>query len=604
MFQIFDVVSDPSFSAERVASLRALLVRRALDAYIVPRTDEHQGEYIPADAERLSWLTGFSGSAGTAIVTGQSVALFVDGRYTVQARAEVDTAVIDVVAMARQKAEDWLFERLREEASVGFDPKLFTLAQIERLEGRLRGKKITLKAVRKNLIDELWGNDRPPPPSGAIEAHALQYSGQPSAKKISDIVGDLKDAGHDAVVLTSRESIAWLTNLRGSDVAHTPVFSAYAIVHHRAKPELFVHTGKLSSEARDEIRRVFKVAAYDKFWERLKALKEARKTVRIDAGTASYEVARQLGGPKRIVRGPDPCVEPRAIKNPVEIAGARAAQRRDGVAVVRFLSWLEQNAGSGKIDEIKAVTQLEAFRKETNQLKEVSFDTIAGSGPNGAIVHYRVNAKTNRTLEPGELFLVDSGAQYADGTTDITRTVAIGKPTEDMCRCFTLVLKGHIAIATVRFPKGTRGSDLDPLARRSLWRAGYDYDHGTGHGVGSYLSVHEGPASISRMGAAALKPGMIISNEPGYYREDHFGIRIENLVLVNEPETPDGGDREMMSFETLTLAPIARGLIDKALLNSDEREWIDGYHARVAATLGPLLDKLTRAWLKEACAPL
>ena len=604
MFQIFDVVSDPSLSAERVASLRALMARQKLDGYIVPRTDEHQGEYIPADAERLSWLTGFSGSAGTAIITGQNAALFVDGRYTVQARAEVDETVIDVVAMATQKAEDWLFETLPEGARVGFDPKLFTVAQIERLQVRLGGKDILLKPVRKNLIDALWGKDRPPPPSGAIVAHALQYSGQPSAEKLSAMMEDLRSEGHDGVVLTSRESIAWLTNLRGSDVAHTPVFSAYAIVHQRAKPELFVHTGKLTAEARAAIKGVFKVAAYDKFWERLKALKEAGKTVRIDAGTASYEVARHLGGAKRIVRGADPCVAPRAIKNPIEIAGARAAQQRDGVAMVRFLSWLDQNAGSGRLDEITAVTQLEAFRKETNQLKEVSFDTIAGSGANGAIVHYRVNSKTNRRLKPGELFLLDSGAQYADGTTDITRTVAIGKPTQDMRRCFTLVLKGHIAVATARFPKGTRGRDLDPFARRALWQAGLDYDHGTGHGVGSYLSVHEGPVSISRMGAAVLKPGMIISNEPGCYREGHFGIRIENLVLVDEPATPEGGDREMMSFETLTLAPIARNLIDTALLTEDEREWIDGYHARVSATLGPLLDKPTKAWLKEACAPL
>lgn len=604
MFQIFDVVSDPSHSADRVARLRGLLVLRGLDGYILPRTDEHQGEYIPANAERLRWLTGFSGSAGTAIVTSQNAALFVDGRYTVQARGEVDTGVIDVVAMATQKAEDWLFDTLAEASRIGFDPKLFTLAQIERLQGRLVGKKITLKPVRKNLIDELWGKDRPPPPGGAIVPHTLRYAGQPSAEKLSAIADDLKGAGHDAVVLTSRESIAWLTNLRGSDVAHTPVFSSFVIVHQRAKPELFVDTAKLTQEARDEIKGIVKVAVYEKFWERLKALKEAGKTVRVDAGTASYEIVRLLGGAKRVVRGPDPCVEPRSIKNRIEIAGACAAQQRDGAAMVRFLAWLDRNAGSGRIDEITAVTQLEAFRKETNKLKEVSFDTISGSGPNGAIVHYRVNSKTNRSLRPGELFLVDSGAQYADGTTDITRTVAIGKPTEDMRRCFTLVLKGHIAIATARFPKGTRGRDLDPFARRALWQAGHDYDHGTGHGVGSYLSVHEGPVSISRVGAAVLKPGMIISNEPGYYREGHFGIRIENLVLVKELEVPDGGDREMMSFETLTLAPIARQLIKRGLLTGDERDWVDGYHERVAEMLGPLLDKPTKAWLKEACAPL
>ena len=604
MFQIFDVVSDPTLTADRVARLRTVLARRRLDGYIVPRTDEHQGEYIPADAERLCWLTGFSGSAGTAIVTTNQAALFVDGRYTVQARGEVDSGQIDVVAMATQKAEDWLVETLAEKSKIGFDPKLFTVAQIERLQHRLGEKQIVLKPVRSNLIDDLWGKDRPLPPDGAILPHPIRYAGEPAAEKISVIADELKAGGDDAVVLTSRESIAWLTNLRGSDVAHTPVFSAFVIVHQKAKTELFVDTAKLTREAREEISAKVKITAYEKFWERLKALKEMGKSVRVDPNTASYEIVRLLGGAKRVVRHPDPCVEPRSIKNPVEISGARAAQERDGTAVVRFLAWLDENAGDGTIDEITAATQLEAFRQETNKLKEISFDTISGSGPNGAIVHYRVNSKTNRMLRPGELFLIDSGAQYCDGTTDITRTLAIGKPSEEMRRCFTLVLKGHIAIATARFPKGTRGRDLDPFARRALWQAGYDYDHGTGHGVGSYLSVHEGPVSISRMGAAFLKPGMIISNEPGCYREGHYGIRIENLVLVNELETPEDGDREMMSFETLTLAPIARRLIKKGLLSGEERDWIDSYHARVAETLQPLLDKATKAWLKKACAPL
>lgn len=605
MFQVFDAISDSSQSAERVAQLRAELARRHLAAYIVPRTDEHQGEYIPANAERLSWLTGFSGSAGSAVVTAHKAALFVDGRYTVQARTEVDPQIFEVVPMAEKKAEEWLAENLPEGSRLGFDPKLFTLAQIERLKRILANKEITVRAAQTNLVDKMWDKaGRPAPPTGAIIPHPLEFAGETSEEKIAAIQSELKDGGHDCVVLSSRDSIAWAFNLRGSDVAHTPVFSAYAIIHQRARPELFVETSKLTPEAREALKPIARIAGYNKFWDRLKSLKETGKTVCIDPNTASYAIATRLGGARRIARLPDPCVKPRSIKNAVEISGARAAHLRDGVAVTRFLAWLDENAGESEIDEITAVKALEGFRRETNALREISFDTIAGSGGNGAIVHYRVNATTNRLLTPGELFLIDSGAQYEDGTTDITRTVAIGEPTGEMRHRFTLVLKGHIAIATARFPKGTRGRDLDPFARRALWQAGLDYDHGTGHGVGSYLSVHEGPVSISRANAEPLRPGMILSNEPGYYREDHYGIRIENLVLVNEPEIPEDGEREMMSFETLTLAPIDRRLIDVGLLTQDERDWLNAYHAQVARTLNGHLDKRTRSWLKAATAEL
>ncbi|MBU1211341.1 MAG: aminopeptidase P family protein [Alphaproteobacteria bacterium] len=607
MFQIFDAASDPSLVAARIESLRRELAKRNIDALIVPRTDAHQGEYIPASEERLAWLTGFAGSAGTAIIAAKKAALFVDGRYTVQARSEVDTKVIDVVPMAEKTAEDWLAGELPEGARVAFDPKLFTLAQIQRLKRRLADKKIKVAAVspRSNLIDALWRKpERPDPPSGAIVPHPVSLAGQSAAGKVSEIQERLKTLGLDAVVLTSRESIAWLFNLRGSDVKHTPVFSAFAIVHQRARPELFVELSKLGAAARKVLTPVAKVAGYDTFEERLKELKAGSRKVGLDPATASYAIATRLGGDRRIVRFSDPCVAPRAIKNAAEIAGTRAAHARDGVAVARFLAWLDDHAGSGDIDEIAAAQALESFRRDTGELKEISFDTIAGSGPNGAIVHYRVNAKTNRKLKPGELFLVDSGAQYSDGTTDITRTVAIGKPTNDMRRHFTLVLKGNVAIGTACFPKGTRGRDLDSLARGPLWQAGLDYDHGTGHGVGSYLSVHEGPVAISRTNAEVVLPGMILSNEPGFYREGHYGIRIENLVLVKEPEIPKGGERPMMSFETLTLAPIDRRLIDVDLLTGAERHWVDAYHARVQRTLQARLDKPTKSWLKAACAPL
>ncbi len=609
MFQIFDSISDSTLAKARISGLRDQLARRKVDAYIIPRTDEHQGEYIPANTERLHWLMGFSGSAGTGIVTTRNAALFVDGRYTVQARSEVYTQTIDVVPMAELKAEDWLAENLQEGAAIGFDPQLFTLAQIERLERRLADKKIKLKPITTNLVDKLWGKERPAPPDGEIVSHPVRFAGRPVEEKISALQAQLKSAGpnsagQDALVLSSRESIAWVFNLRGSDVAHTPVFSAFAIIHQRAKPELYLETKRLDREARDQTRKVAKVSTYEKFWDRLKDLKAAAKTVRLDPNSASFAIAKALGGAKRIARGADPCVRNRAIKNATEIAGAREAQKRDGVAVTQFLFWLDQNSQSSELDEITAAQKLEAFRAETGELKEISFDTISGSGPNGAIVHYRVNSATNRKLKTGELYLVDSGAQYADGTTDITRTVAIGKPSQEMRRNFTLVLKGHIAIDTARFPVGSRGRDLDPFARSALWQAGLDYDHGTGHGVGSYLAVHEGPVSISKAGAAPLEPGMIISNEPGFYKENAYGIRIENLVLVRDAKIPKGGERKMLSFETLTLAPIDRTLIDATLLNETERTWIDNYHARVAKTLGPHLDKQTRAWLKAVCAPL
>lgn len=604
MFQTFSSVSNPALAASRIADMRNELVRRKLDAYLVPRTDEHQGEYIPADAERLNWLTGFSGSAGSCVVTQDAAVLFVDGRYTVQAAQDTDPNTITVMPMADKTAEAWMDEELAQGSAIGFDPKLFTLAQIERLKKKLEAKNVSLKPIKVNLVDKLWGDDRPAPPAGEITPHPVDHAGKSAEEKLNQIREALKAADSDAVVLTARESIAWLFNLRGSDVAHTPVFSSFAIIHQRAKPELFLETSKLKGLARDETRKVAKVAGYEKFWERLKALREAGKTVEIDPNTASFEVARALGAPKRIKRAKDPCVAPRAIKNETEIAGARRAHERDGAAVVMFLAWLDNAAEKGDLDEITAAQKLEEFRAQTGELKEISFDTIAGSGPNGAIVHYRVNTDTNRVLQDGELFLVDSGAQYAEGTTDITRTIAVGVPTEEMRTRFTLVLKGHIAIATARFPKGTSGRDLDPFARRALWEAGLDYDHGTGHGVGSYLAVHEGPISISRANATPLQPGMIISNEPGFYKQNGYGIRIENLVLVTDLETPDGGERPMMSFETLTLAPIDRRLIEPALLTKQECEWIDTYHANVLAKIGPLVDRPAKSWLKTACAPL
>lgn len=604
MFQNFDAPAERSDASDRIARLRRLLEELHVDAFLVPRADEHQGEYVPACAERLNWLTGFSGSAGLAIVTRGNFGLFVDGRYTVQARNQVRNDNVEILQIPAAKPTDWLQQKLKPGAVVGFDPKLHTVAEVERLTEALSPAQIKLKPLSRNPVDRIWGADRPAAPQGPVRVHPLRYAGTSAEDKIAALQQELKSSSQDAVVLTLPDSIAWLFNIRGADVAHNPVPLAFAIVPTRGKPEIFIARTKLDSEAKAHFGSIAKISPPDALGEKLAALKSSGKSVRLDPNSASWWVARHLGGPKRIKRGTDPCIPAKAHKNATEIDGARAAQVRDGGAVTRFLAWFDREAPSGKLSEISAAQKLEEFRAETQALKDISFDTISGSGPNGAIVHYRVTEATNRTLKPGDLYLIDSGGQYLDGTTDITRTIAVGKPSAEMRERYTLVLKGHIAIATARFPKGTRGIDLDPFARRPLWERGLDFDHGTGHGVGSYLSVHEGPQSISKRGMAELEPGMIISNEPGFYKEGAYGIRLENLVVVTEPAKISGGDRPMMGFETLTLAPFDRRLIDVSLLTPDERKWLDAYHARVRQTIGPQVAADDRAWFEEATAPL
>jgi len=604
MYQSFDTPSETAATADRMRRLRALMAERKIAALLVPRADEHQGEYVPASAERLRWLTGFSGSAGLALVARKNAALIVDGRYTVQVRAEVDTALFEFPDLPRARIAEWLTHNLAKGEIVGFDPWLHTVSEIEQLEGQLAPRGLKLKPTRGNLVDRVWGSERPAPPLAPVVAQSQRHAGRTAEAKIADVQARLKKDGQDAVVLTLPDSIAWLLNIRGGDVAHNPVALAFAIVPAAGKPELFVAPEKLDAAAREHLAGVVRVSAPEALSARVKALHTAGKRVRLDPNSAAWWLGKLLGGAGRIARGVDPCIAPKARKNSAEIRGARAAHVRDGAAMARFLAWLDAEAATGNLDEIGAVRQLEAFRRDTRALKEISFDTISGSGPHGAVVHYRVTAATNRKLHKGELFLIDSGAQYADGTTDITRTVAIGRPSEEMRERFTLVLKGHIAIATARFPKGTRGIDLDPFARRALWERGLDYDHGTGHGIGSYLSVHEGPQSISRGGMAALEPGMLLSNEPGYYKEGAYGIRIENVVLVCEPEKVAGGERELMSFETLTLAPIDRRLVVVQLLDPREKAWLNDYHARVREIITPLVDQATASWLAAATAPL
>ena len=604
MFQSFKDIADPSKGRPRVALLRKELKKRKLAAFLVPRADEHQNEYVPPGAERLSWLTGFTGSAGMAIVGTRTAALFVDGRYTLQAPDQVDTRVFDILQIPEEKLTDWIIKTLKKGDTLGYDPRLHTIRAVERMQKAADEAGLCMAPQDENLIDAIW-KGRPVPPRAPVTLHPLKFAGQPAAKKIASVQKQLRKAKAGATVLTLPESIAWLLNIRGHDVPHTPLPLSFAIVPVKGKPELFIEPKKLAANVRKTLARDVKLHKPEDLSSALAALGKAKTKVQLDPDTASQWFADRLkDAGAEIVHGADPCLGLKAKKNKTEIAGTRAAHKRDGVAMCRFLAWIDANAPSGKLDEIASAKKLEAMRRQTGELKEISFDTISGAGANAAIVHYRVSESTNAALTPGSLYLVDSGAQYLDGTTDITRTLAVGEPTADMRRHFTLVLKGHVGMAAARFPKGTRGADIDPLARAALWNAGLDFDHGTGHGVGSYLSVHEGPQSISRRGTVALEPGMIISNEPGYYREGHYGIRIENLVLVTSARKVKGGERPMMSLETLTLAPIDRRLVDPSLLTRDELKWLNAYHARVLKEIGPELGARDRKWLDQATAPL
>ncbi|MBS0243858.1 MAG: aminopeptidase P family protein, partial [Proteobacteria bacterium] len=575
MFQTFTSSSNPADGALHTRQLQPRLAALGLDAFLVPRSDEHMGEYVAPSADRLKWLTGFTGSAGLAAVGQKFAALFVDGRYTLQAGTQVDTKLIEVIQIPETSPSDWLAGKLSKGATVGFDPWLHTTAWVRAVEATFAKSGIKLKPVRRNPIDQVWGRDRPEPPIGPVLVQPLQYAGVSAADKIAELQRGLKADGRDAAILTLPDSIAWAFNIRGSDVAHNPVPLAFAILHQTAKPELFIDKRKLDADVRRHLAPLVRLREPDELAAQVAVLKASKKRVALDENSAAHWFRLALGAKSPlVVDARDPCIIPKARKNAAEIAGSRAAHERDAVAMARFLAWLDREAPSGRVDEIAAVEKLEAMRAETQALREISFDTISGAGSNGAIVHYRVTDETNRKLGKGELYLVDSGAQYQDGTTDVTRTVAIGRPTQEMRERFTLVLKGMIGISMLRFPKGTTGGHIDAFARKALWDAGLDFDHGTGHGVGSYLSVHEGPQSISKRGQVALEPGMIISNEPGYYKTGAYGIRIENLVLVTPPETPAGGEREMMSFETLTLVPIDRRLVDVKLLSPAETSWL------------------------------
>jgi Xaa-Pro aminopeptidase len=594
-----------SIHADRLHALRRQLEADGLDGFVIPLTDEHMSEYVGSYAQRLQWLTGFEGSAGSAAVLADKAAIFTDGRYTLQVRAQVDGAHWSFEAVPDSNVTDWLKEHAREGSRIGFDPWLHRHDWVQRTRAAMNDRGSELLAVQRNPVDAIW-TDRPQPSKAPLKVHPERLAGRSSADKRQAVADWLAGQKADAAVLAALDSIAWTFNLRGEDVSHTPVGLAFALVHADGTADLFVAGEKVTAEVRQHLGNGVRLHERAEFEAALAELGGKSVAVDPERSVAAIREALEKAG-ARIVELRDPTVLPRAIKNEAELAGHRAAQRRDGAAIVRFLKWVEEEPN--ELDELKASDRLEAIRREDPSLKDLSFDSISGFGPNGAIVHYRSSDKTNRRFEPGSLYLIDSGGQYEDGTTDITRTLPIGEPTDEMRERFTRVLQGHIAIAAAIFPKGTRGGQLDSFARRPLWEAGLDYAHGTGHGVGSFLSVHEGPQRIAPVGGAyaggdePLQAGMILSNEPGYYKAGEYGIRIENLVLVVPVEVA-GGEKEMLGFETLTFAPIDRRLVVREMLSERELAWLNEYHAEVLRRIGPSLPADDRTWLEAACAPL
>ena len=603
MRQTFDDHADPSFGAKHLPLIRTQMKRQGLDGFIVPHEDEHQNEYLPDANERLAWATGFTGSAGAAVILSDRAAVFVDGRYTLQVRDQVDPALFDTLDLVEGGVPAYLEGQAAPGQVIGYDPRLHSPDALKRLSKAVETAGAALKAVTVNPIDAAW-KKRPAQPAALVTPYPLEYAGEASASKRARVGETIAKAGAEAAVITAPSSIAWLFNVRGGDVIRSPLPLAQAILRADGTARLFLDPAKVSIPLAGWLGNQVTLEPPEVLETALKAF--AGKTVMIDPAQSSawyFDVLEAAGA--EIVRAPDPSALPRACKNPTEIAGVRRAHQRDGAALSRFLYWLGTEAQRTLPDEVEIVSRLEALREATGLLKDLSFDTIAGAGPNGAVAHYRPTHRTNRRIEPGQLLLVDSGAQYLDGTTDVTRTIAIGEPSREMRERFSLVLKGHIALARVRFPTGISGGALDALARAALWMAGLDYDHGTGHGVGAYLGVHEGPQRIAkRADSQALLPGMIVSNEPGYYKTGAYGIRIENLQVVTEAAEIEGGERPMLGFETLTLAPIDRRLVAAQMLTPQERDWLDAYHARVVAEIGPQLDEVERAWLEEACSPL
>lgn len=618
MYQDFTVTSSPETGAARLTLLRKVMADEGVDGFLIPRADAHFGENVAPSSERLAWLTGFTGSAGFCAALQDEAGVFIDGRYTLQVRSQIDLNYFTPSPIPETKLSDWLIENLAKGGTIAYDPWLHSFDEITKLEEKLGANNIKL-VQSKNLIDAIW-HDRPAPPIGQIVAHAIEFSGETSQSKRTKIAERIKGEGLDAFVLALPDSIAWLLNIRGSDVERTPIALAFAIIYADSKVDLITDPAKTSPELMEHLGDDIRICPPAEFGEILAAL---GGKIGVDRQNTPIWITSRLGNPvsredharynknhpeghehREPVWLDDPCILPKARKNSTEIAGTKVAHIRDGAAMAEFLCWLDADAPTGTLTEIDVVTKLEGFRRKTNALMDISFETISGAGPNGAIVHYRVDENSDRAVKSGDILLVDSGGQYVDGTTDITRTVAVGPVNPEAARANTLVLKGMIAISRARWPVGLAGCHLDSFARNALWQAGMDYDHGTGHGVGSYLSVHEGPQRISSVSKTPLEAGMILSNEPGYYKEGAYGIRIENLLVVTEPSIPNEGDRPMMGFETLTFVPIDKNLIVPDLLDQAELDWLNAYHAEVLAKLKDLVSDATCIWLKNACSPV
>ncbi len=592
---------------DRLSALQAQLAHDRLTGFVVPLTDEHMSEYVGSYAQRLEWLTGFGGSAGSAAVLGAKAAIFTDGRYTLQVRQQVPGDLFDYQDVPQTSAAQWLADHAAAGDRIGYDAWLHTRSWAVATAKLLKAKGAELVAVTANPIDAIW-RDRPAPSAAQLKVQLDEHAGRSAADKRAEVAAWLQARGADAVVISALDSIAWLLNIRGADVSRTPVALAFAIVHADASVDLYTAPEKLTAEVRTHLGNGVRLHPRLDFAAALTGF--AGKTVAVDPASAVAAIFAGLAdGGATVIEARDPCVLPKAVKNPVEIAGTIDAHRRDGAALTRFLHWFDGEAGKGELTELSAAAKLRQFRDATNMLEDLSFDTISATGANGASPHYRVSEESNLPIKPGAVYLVDSGGQYRDGTTDVTRTMIVGTPTSEMQDRFTRVLKGHIALARAVFPAGTRGVQLDSLARQYLWAAGLDYNHGTGHGVGSFLSVHEGPQRIAAAWSSQpgndepLQAGMILSNEPGYYKAGEYGIRIENLVLV-EPRDVPGAEKPLLGFRELTLAPIDRNLIDASLLDAGERAWLNAYHARVNAEIGPQLDPAGQAWLAAATAAI
>jgi len=599
------MMAEMTGTENRVHQLRSQLVQQGLSGFIIPHADEYQNEYLPPCAERLAWVTGFTGSAGTAVVLSRQAAVFVDGRYVLQVRNQVDLGIFQPQHISEVSVHDWLSSVLKPGDRLGYDPWLHTPKEINMLRQACTRVQAELMSCQANPVDTIW-TDRPQVLGAPVVPHSTVYAGQSAEEKRQELARKLKNDRIDVVVLTAPDSIAWLLNIRGGDVSHTPLPLGFACVRSDESAMLFLNGTKVSESLLDHLGPNVRVASLEEFGATLEKIgREGRRVLCDPQRTASFVFDQLKKAGAEVVEGEDPCVLPKACKSPVEITGTREAHKRDGAAVCGFLAWLAREAPQGELTELAAQSHLDSCRQQQALWKDLSFPTISAGGPHGAIVHYQATTETNRPLIPDTLYLVDSGGQYLDGTTDITRTVAIGTPTPEQRACYTRVLKGHIALAMAIFPKGTTGTQLDTLARQPLWEVGLDYDHGTGHGVGSYLGVHEGPQRISKASSTvALQKGMIISNEPGYYKAGEFGIRLENLVLVVSEEPRGSTDREWFAFETLTVVPFDQTLIDSLLLTSKEIDWVNTYHEHVRETLASFVNPITQSWLRDATSPL